>query len=67
MDIDKLKQELNNIEFICQDIAYLIEVTRDSCQNNEFFAQELTLNLALEHSEKIMDTIERMSNILYNY
>ena len=65
MNKELLKKYIDDLETEYTKIAFLIEVTRDSCRNNEFFAQELTLNLALEYSEKIMDTVGRISNILY--
>ena len=65
MNKELLKKYIDDIETEYTKIALLIEVTWDSCRNNEFFAQELTLNIALECSEKIMDTVGRISNILY--
>ena len=52
-----MPNRLKDIEDFANEIYDLIKVTRDSCGYNEYFAQESTLNKALELQEALLEEL----------
>ena len=60
-----MPNRLKNIEDFANEIYDLIKVTRDSCGYNEYFAQESTLNKALELQEALLEELFELGKVPY--
>ena len=61
---EKLKEKIEEITNLIIDTQSIIDVTKESCINNEYYNQETVLNYA---SKNLSEIYELISNIINSY
>ena len=64
MDKQKIYNKLDMVLENLLDLSNLIEITKDSCQSQNYYTQEYILELALQKQEDISEEIENVMLLL---
>lgn len=64
MDKQKIYDKLDKVLENLLDLSNFIEITKDSCQSQNYYAQEYVLELALQKYEDISEKIENIMLLL---
>lgn len=58
---EKLKEKIEKITNLIIDTQSIIDVTKESCLNNEYYNQETVLNYASKNLSEIYELISNIS------
>lgn len=61
MDKKQLKEKIEEITNLIIDTQSIIDVTKESCLNNEYYNQETVLNYASKNLSEIYEFISNIS------
>ena len=64
MNKEEIKEKIEEITNLIIDTQSIIDVTKESCINNEYYNQETVLNYA---SKNLSEIYELISNIINSY
>lgn len=61
MDKTEIKEKIEEITSLIIDTQSIIDVTKESCLNNEYYNQETVLNYASKNLSEIYELISNIS------
>jgi len=61
MNVELLEKEINIIHSEILDVQSIIDIVKDSCQNNDLYNQEVVLSIAVQKIEKILYKLDEIS------
>lgn len=65
MNVELLEKEINIIHSEILDVQSIIDIVKDSCQNNDLYNQEVVLSIAVQKIEKILDKHDEVSLYIF--
>ncbi|MBQ1612548.1 MAG: hypothetical protein II085_03640 [Alphaproteobacteria bacterium] len=65
MDIELLEKEINIIHSEILNVQSIIDIVKDSCQNNDLYNQEVVLSITVQKIEKILDKLDEVSLYIF--
>jgi predicted HTH domain antitoxin len=65
MDIELLEKEINIIHSEILNVQSIIDIVKDSCQNNDLYNQEVVLSITVQKIEKILYKLDEVSLYIF--
>lgn len=65
MDIELLEKEINIIHSEILNVQSIIDIVKDSCQNNDLYNQEVVLSITVQKIEKILGKLDEVSLYIF--